>query len=754
MRSEMDAVQGAARVQAQYGGTKCRVHNDHITTSRPRPPKSQPKNAPVDGGVFLPSPVRRSLIYRLPQEPCPTASWACILSHRQRMDPVPYPRCLLIALGFLFVGASTALGQVHTGRPEFEAGRTYFDAQDYERALQAFQRSYKLSKQPTLFYNFALCYDRLGNPHRALEYLDRYLAEVTKVGDRREAQARRKALKERIDTGQRFAPAWVLLPTGIQRSDTRWIDPTLQQIRSDLVGRGETVWEPSTASDRYESVGSSPAPEITQQQIDAWVARSKKAIRSLARARYSRAHQELAEAQSVADKAAVELNREAAQARQVLDTCLDIVRAYLETKKPVAAQTQARACRRQIPGIEPTTHRHTPDVRALLAEIDIKLAAEKPGALTIDSTPNDCVVRVNGIDMGTTPLTLSHLPMGSYRLQVECDHTIRARVHRVVLNDRPATLHIDTQLDRAIQSRPSLRLMYEDVQTQDLRRADDGKLVANQLSATSWLLLSQPEPQVLRIDRRDLTEPERRVSAWLPMQGFRPDAALIERALDTLLSNKSVDLTQGAPIERAAWKGSGEGRSHQSPKRKAARKKRIAGYALLSAGVASLGVGTAMLFVRRNAGDDFSLDPADPGKGTRWKNLRLGGIWLPTGVGMALSISAMPLILPEKDKTPWWAWLGGGVGVGLLGYSVAQVATLPKSGEQGCGRNEITATIANVDACINRARGGDRAWVAAMGAAPLLTIPLVYLLRSKKIGVTPSLQVDKTHTTLQMQGTF
>ena len=36
VRSGVDEVRGAARVQTQYGGAKLRVHADHITPSQPR----------------------------------------------------------------------------------------------------------------------------------------------------------------------------------------------------------------------------------------------------------------------------------------------------------------------------------------------------------------------------------------------------------------------------------------------------------------------------------------------------------------------------------------------------------------------------------------------------------------------------------------------------------------------------------------------------------------------------------------------
>ena len=662
---------------------------------------------------------------------------------------------LALVLSVFFVDIAPVSAQVQIGQPEFEAGRTYFDAENYERALQAFEQSYALSKQPALFYNYALCYDKLGNPHRALEYLDRYLADVKEVDGRKEVQAFRVGLKTRIEAGQSSSPSWLLIATGLEGTDSQWMNASMAMIRDALIARGETVWESSAAADRYEQLGSIPAPQMSQGDIDTWVARSRSAVKSLARADYKRAHRQLKQAQLVAEEAAAELNREAARAKQVLDTCLYLVRAYIETGKKTKAKNQALTCRRQVPGVEPSAYRHTPDVRDLIAQVDRELAAMPPAILSITSTPSGCLTRINGVEIGITPITKHDLPNGAYRLQVECDDQLRPRAHRVIVGGTPNAIHVDTELDRALRTRLSLQLLYADHDEEDFQRTDHAAFVAATLSTSRWLLFSRPRAGILRIDLRERRR-SKRISVWLKMHGSSPLQEQAELGANALLDRTSRDLSSGLSVTRKAWKGSGEGRMRvDKPFARTSTKTQKAGYALLSTGLVGYGVSAAMLVLRRKRGDDLNATPTR-GPATKWKNGRLG-VWLPAGVGAGLTVTALPMVLPIKDKTPWWAWLSGGIGVGLVGYAMVGIATLPNKGSNGCNKGDLlrdSELEQNLIDCVNRARVGDRAFVAAMGAAPLLTIPLVYLLRRSKKSIEPAIQLDRQQTVLSLKGTF
>jgi hypothetical protein len=62
-----------------------------------------------------------------------------------------------------------------------------------------------------------------------------------------------------------------------------------EALRQELAVRGRSVWRADRASERFEVVGSAPAPRISQSDIDLWVERSRAAVRYLARADYKAA---------------------------------------------------------------------------------------------------------------------------------------------------------------------------------------------------------------------------------------------------------------------------------------------------------------------------------------------------------------------------------------------------------------------------------------------------------------------------------
>ena len=216
---------------------------------------------------------------------------------------------------------------------------------------------------------------------------------------------------------------WLVVPARGGASETadegvsvEGLHTSAEALRQELVVRGHSVWRADRASERFEVVGSAPAPQISQSDIDLWVERSRAAVRYLARADYKAARRELKAAQRLADRAAAELNREAARAQQVLDTCLFMVRAYVETKNGAEARRQAREC--QAVGAEGRAQRvssHARGSRSSRQRWTRRWRRRRPGTLEVQSTPSDCLVRINGVEFGRTPLSGIELPVGAYR---------------------------------------------------------------------------------------------------------------------------------------------------------------------------------------------------------------------------------------------------------------------------------------------------------------------------------------------------
>ena len=94
--------------------------------------------------------------------------------------------------------AVSAGAQDERARLHLQSGASYYEAGDYEDALREFQRAHVLSQRPELFYNFALCYQQLGDLQNAAIYLRRYLDEVQSIENRDQLERRHANLLERI----------------------------------------------------------------------------------------------------------------------------------------------------------------------------------------------------------------------------------------------------------------------------------------------------------------------------------------------------------------------------------------------------------------------------------------------------------------------------------------------------------------------------------------------------------------------------
>jgi len=554
---------------------------------------------------------------------------------------------------------------------------------------------------------------------------------------------------------------WLIVPTlrGETRSEGASIErlhATAETLRQELVARGHSVWPADRASERFEVVGSAPAPTISQRDIDLWVERSRAAVRYLARADYKAARRELKAAQRLADRAAAELNREAARAQQVLDTCLFMVRAYVETKNDAEARKQARECRRLVPRVEPSAFRHTPEVRELLAQVDQEMASEAPGTLEVRSTPSDCVVRMNGVEFGRTPLSGIELPVGTYRMQVECEPDKRGRIHRIGVSSGPNLLEFNAALERAVRTRPVLHLQYGSHEAW-LQRMQQASQVGRILGGADILVLSGQGAGSVRVDLSALKyEP---ASVWLAVRDGAPEAEDVRRVVDALFEGRSVDFTGPHPMARASWRAEVapevevgaaaaavvEAKSKSARGVPRPRNQRIAGWSLFGVGVASIGAGVGLHLWRGELGARFADSPSNLNDAQQWNDARIG-VWTTAAFGGAATSAAMPLLLPEYARTPWWGWTLGAVGLGLTGYAIHEGVTMT-----GCPEPYVADPSA-VRSCVARGQEAGRFSLALAGAAPLLSIPLVYLFRPLR--VEPSVSVTGEGAMIRVRKVF
>ena len=551
---------------------------------------------------------------------------------------------------------------------------------------------------------------------------------------------------------------WVVVPI-VTTNDTAWIVPTVSTMGSALSQQGVDVLSPERAVTEFEARGSATSTQVTDTDIEEWVARSRDAIRHLARGDYATALKELKEAQTLSRKAVDELNREQNRAQNVLDTCLYMVRALLETGNRSRAKAQVQECVRLVPAGEPSSHMHPPNVVALYNAAS-EPGPEQTGALAVSSEPSGCTVRINGVGFGETPFEIADLYPGEYQVQVECEPRRRGRVHRITVREGRAEMFVDVAFDRAVHTEPVLWLRYSD-ESSAQRQTADAQQIARVLRAGAVVLVSRPTPETMEL--RVVSGTKRRGGvARVPATSMGPTASVAAEAASALAAGQCKDFTGSKPvtIDCGAVRAKPQKRELDTVRRRPPRGQFIAGLTLLTLGGASLATTYGLTAARRSAGNDwvdnFNVDPTDLGPQTRWTNLG-NGLVFTSIAGGALTTAAMPLVLPYREKPPWWAWLSGGLGVGAAVASIVSAATA-HSIPDGTNRCQQVSDAADAQGCVDRNRSTDRAIALGVTAAPLLTIPLVYLLRrSEKRGaasLAPELVVGRAGGSLGFRGEF
>ncbi len=534
--------------------------------------------------------------------------------------------------------------------------------------------------------------------------------------------------------------------------------PWLEAVVRQLAPLGAS---PENAVGRFEQRHSSAPAEVSNDDVDRWIEQSRAAVRHLAQTDYARARDALLEAQALSERAAEALNREAELQRHVLDTCLFMVRAFLETRAIESAEAQARECRRLVPR-GAISRLHTPEVRELMRRVDHQLMEEEPGFLRVDADRAGCVVRLNGIDFGRTPFEMHDLARGEYRVQVECDEHVRGRVHRVQLEANGTRIAVDTRFDAAIRTEPVLHLRYADAASEATARAADAVSVARAAGAReAWVVtpiyddLEAPAPAYLRVDRfRVGRVVELGATALLPApaEGERPfHEPVAHAAREALASGRSVDLRSGTALvlDEAPAYPTGIGGDDAAPASRGRRAVRGLGIGLVSAGVGLFGASAGLYFRRAELGDAFERE--DPwafqlGVQEAWLDARVP--LLGTGAGASASLGAGVALLlasvPRERAVPGWAWGAGAVGVGGVAAGLVDFLRADI-----CPRDTVATPV-----CVPGSEQRDRALLAMLGGLSLATVPLTAWLGDRIGGATVEVRAGAGGVTARAGGTF
>lgn len=434
------------------------------------------------------------------------------------------------------------------------------------------------------------------------------------------------------------------------------------------------------AARALEAGGSRTSRVPDDATLDAWRALSRQAVRAIAQGEHAEGQAALARADQLVSGSLSAVARDEGRARTLLDTCMFGVRALAETRDP-HARAAALACRRMLPTLAPTPHLHPPEVLEMLSEAERTLAAAPAAPLTITSDVGGCEVRLDGIVVGTTPLTLASVPPGTYELVVERPGEPHGRVHALSLDDQPRALAVDTAFEGALRTEGPLRLVYATLDEALAQRGDHALAIARMLGADEL---------------------------WLVAAG---EADLVEH----------LDAHTGAPIavDRTASDRTYAGARLSPPRRTEAEQ--ALGGTLLALGGAAWITSLALLAPAQSYGtlatQPLPTDVDYLDRRARWEGWETPILVL-GAIGPALAAASLPFLVEHEDEVPWWSWTLGAAGVVALGVGVGLAASAPTCGHER-PTEECVAGTAQLDA-----------GVATLAAGlTLVTLPLTHVLR-------------------------
>lgn len=574
-------------------------------------------------------------------------------------------------------------------------------------------------------------------------------ASLSSVGVSADAPERERTTGEVASAGTReSAPArtgWLVVPVSTRSlDDAARVDDSARQLvrdaRAQLERAGLASADIEAATTRFEREHSVDPAAIGTNDIVRWASRSREALHFLSRGDYPSARRALLEAQAISDRAAYALNRESIRARQVLDTCLFVVRAAIETGDTAAAEAQTRGCRRLVPRIQASPYTHTPEVRALVARIDTELARESTGELVVESEPSGCIVRINGVHFGQTPLRTRELPHGEYRVQVECDETLPGRVHTLVLGADDSRIRVDTDFDRAVRARPHLALAYPAAELVEARAAEDVRDLSRVVGVPVVLVRRSPhgiEWRAFATDGRELS----RVTT-----GPRPDEAELV-ALAGALGEPNATSTLASGAESAPPEASDEHAPRPPRPRLLRGARRAASITTLAIGGAGLATGAVLVGLRAPRLDDYaSLASTDPGYLDEQSDIRRLGIGLDVAAftgSIAASVGGSIAVRHARRRTAV-AIPSAVVGIGLLAGSIVEITRAP--------------ICPGVPVCVDAERHLDRAAILGAFAAPAIALPVAAFLPRPADDAAPpptaSVVVGPDHASVSIHGSL
>jgi hypothetical protein len=561
---------------------------------------------------------------------------------------------------------------------------------------------------------------------------------------------------------------FALLPSNARADDDRWVlvpvvsgsmarDVSVTQLSSpfeiELRARGQNALSNSDAALLFETRHSSEPVKLNSDEMSKLLKSVGQAARHLALGELPQAQQAMEGVYSLSGPARDYLNREAARARKIFDTCLMTGYLWERDQKHAQALRQMVECARNFPGFRPEMRAYPPELRAVFEQAKQQVNQMPATTLLVQGRQSaGCGVRLNGIEIGKSPMSFSDVRAGVTRVQLECEPGVAGRIHSIELKPGENRLDIDPVFDASVHSHGGLWLQYGNESERKARADLDVAQIQRALGTghvlALWVEGASTYPRVhLRQLTRDKGKPHTQEIATLSYtigEGYSPEG--VAAAIKKLMPAQRERLAP--PPAAAIAEESGpidldnvEARAPAPPPtaaEPAAPKPApnwndqdlVWGLILGAAGVGGMVAGWVFYGMRANFNNTYAkaytsnlaavgdVEVAATDHPDVLPTLALGG------AGSLLFSFSEYLWLPNSQNVPALAWVFGGLGaaVAITGVALA-VFTEHCDGKftNGAGFSQ---------ACLSPTGDVAFAPLLAMHALPLLSIPFSYAIRA------------------------
>ncbi|MCB9708434.1 MAG: PEGA domain-containing protein [Myxococcales bacterium] len=417
----------------------------------------------------------------------------------------------------------------------------------------------------------------------------------------------------------------------------------------------------------------------------------------------------------------------------VANICLFKVRALWHRDKIALARTQANRCLQIVPDLVAEPRLHPDEVRDYVREARLRLSGEPvpgaghilPGAkLVVRTGPNvppGCNIHLNGRPLGKPPALTFTVAAGTYQVHLGCGN-YRSVVHKITVQpgeSREVTIDADFGDHLIVRPRPGF--VYPDQDFFYRQHEAFSKQMAHALHCSSMFVARGGEGDTAHIDYYTYSITRNTIqfeaSVELPYNHGAVTPANVEKAIGALVQRESAKI-EGSTIETGVI----DEKLLEPPPVDGAQAPRqggawldVAKWATLGIGVAGLGLSWVFYATAVSKQNDIANGSGGPAVVSDRDDASLLSI-LSAGAGGMISTASLSLLLLEDERgVPWWSWVTGIAGLGVLGTGIA-IAAL----HDGCDSAPCDT---------RRSLGVPLGPMLMFHALPLIAVPITHIVR-------------------------